>query len=329
MATNTIERIPTAAMSREAWLEERRKALGGSDVGAILGLNPYKGPVAVWADKLGKVDDQTDNEAMRQGRDLEAYVAERFAEASGLQVQRYNYLLRDEENHIAGNIDRRVVGQKAGLECKTASALSESRFKGGVFPQSYYAQCCTYMAITGWTRWYLAVLVLGRSLTIYQMTTIEGDPCPEWAESSVYVDPAELQTIRDVARNWWETYVATETMPPPDGSASTTDTLTTIYRGGGGEMKLMREGDLDAYFSLRDQIDNLQAQADAIKQACMADMGDAEKATCGQYSIVWKPQQRRTLDAKRLAKDHPGIDIDSYYKVSTSRPFKVAAQKED
>lgn len=324
-----IERVPTVAMSREQWLAERRKALGGSDVGAILGLNPYRGPVAVWADKLGKTDDQPDNEAMRQGRDLEAYVAERFAEASGFQVQRYNYLLRDNANHVSGNIDRRVVGMKAGLECKTASALSESRFKGGAFPSSYYAQCCTYMAITGWERWYLAVIVLGRSLTIYQMTTIDGDACPDWCENSVYVSAEELQAIRDVARNWWETYVATETMPPPDGTASTADTLTTIYRGGGGEVKLLREGDLDTYFALRAQIDSLQAQADAIKQACMADMGDAEKATCGQYSISWKPQQRRTLDTKRLQKDNPSLNLEDYYKVTTTRPFKVTDMKED
>jgi len=141
MAGNTIERIPTAAMTREQWLQERKLALGGSDMGAILGLNQYRSAVSVWADKLSLVEETEDNEAMRVGRDLEPYVASRFEEASGLRVQKYNYLLRDPANHLSANIDRRIVGMAAGLECKTASALSEGKYKGGTYPESYYAQC--------------------------------------------------------------------------------------------------------------------------------------------------------------------------------------------
>ena len=141
--TNTIERIPTAGMSREAWLAERKLALGGSDMGAILGLNAYRSAVNVWADKLGLIEGTEDNEAMRIGRDLEGYVASRFSESSGLRVQAYNYLLRDHANHLSANIDRRVLGEPAGLECKTASALSEGKYRGGSYPESYYAQCVT------------------------------------------------------------------------------------------------------------------------------------------------------------------------------------------
>ena len=331
MATNTIERIPTAAMSREAWLAERRKALGGSDMGAVLGLNQYRSAITVWADKMGLIQEQEDNEAMRIGRDLEPYVASRFEEASGKKVARYNYLLRDNANHLSANIDRRVLGDSAGLECKTASALSEGRYKGGCYPTSYYAQCCTYLAVTGWERWFLCAVVLGRGCYIYQMTTIKGDPCPDWCESSVYVSPEELQAVRDAARGWWETYIIGNTMPPTDGSPSTTATLGELYSNANDPDKAdlsSRIPDVAMYLSLKEQASTLATQADEIKQSLMAEMGNKSKAICPGYSISWVSQTRTTLDKKALAKDHPEIDFDKYTKTSTSRVFR-AAQKED
>lgn len=38
------ERIPTTGMSREEWLTERKNGIGGSDAGAVCGLNPYRSP---------------------------------------------------------------------------------------------------------------------------------------------------------------------------------------------------------------------------------------------------------------------------------------------
>ena len=46
--------ISTAAMSRDEWLKERTKGIGGSDVSTILGLNPYKTPLQLWEEKTGK-----------------------------------------------------------------------------------------------------------------------------------------------------------------------------------------------------------------------------------------------------------------------------------
>ena len=68
---SSITKIPTAGMNHNDWLAERRKSLGGSDMGAVLGLNRFRSPYSVWADKTGKLPDTADSEAMRIGRDLE------------------------------------------------------------------------------------------------------------------------------------------------------------------------------------------------------------------------------------------------------------------
>jgi len=56
-----LTKIPIADMSHEDWLAERRKSLGGSDVGAIVGLHRYATPYTVWAEKTGRIPPKEDN----------------------------------------------------------------------------------------------------------------------------------------------------------------------------------------------------------------------------------------------------------------------------
>jgi putative phage-type endonuclease len=178
--------------SHEEWLEERKKSLGGSDMGAILGMNPYSSAYTVWAEKTGKLPPFEGTEWTRLGNDLEGYVAQRFTEASGMKVSVDKATWRNSKYpHLHANIDRKVVGQKAGLECKVTSELNAKKYKDGEFPDRFYAQCCEYLLVTEYDRWYLTVLIYGKGVKIYQMTRIKDDIIPEWCEASVYVDDAE------------------------------------------------------------------------------------------------------------------------------------------
>ena len=267
---------------------------------------------------------------MRQGRDLEEYVVSRFTEKSGKQVQRMNYLLRnDEAPYLHANIDRRVLGERSGLECKTASALNLKTYAGGEFPDSYYVQCVTYLTVTGWERWYLAVLILGKGFQVYQITTVEDDAVPEWCESSVYVSQAEMDALKSGAKRFWEEYVLPDQAPPVDGTEATGDAIETIYsEDDGGCIQLFgRESMLQEYFDLNEQIKDRQLLMDAIKQTIQQDMGEAAEATCTGYSATWKNQTRTTFDAKQFAKDHPHIDLSAYFKTSKFRTFKIKEDK--
>lgn len=63
------------AVTRAAWLEDRRKSLGASDVPAVLGFNPWKSPYSVWASKVHAVDGVA-GEAADVGHWLEAPIFE-------------------------------------------------------------------------------------------------------------------------------------------------------------------------------------------------------------------------------------------------------------
>lgn len=324
-----IERISTKDMTRSEWLEERRKSIGGSELGAILGLNPYASPYSVWANKAGKVPDPEPNEAMRQGSDLEEYVAQRFTEKSGLKVERVNFLLRNTDYpHIHANIDRRIVGERAGLECKTASALNAAKFAGGEFPASYYAQCVAYMAVTGYSRWYLAVLVLGRDFKVFQMTREPETELPKWCESSVFVGPLEFKSIRDAAAEFWE-YVESETEPPADGLKATGEALAAVYpTANGARVNLFGCEDIvSGYLEARSRVKEWENEAERYANMLKQRLGENEAGSCGDHSVSWRNQSRSTFDVQAFRAEHRNIDLTPYYKTSAFRRFTVKEER--
>lgn len=321
-----MNKIPTLHISRDAWLRERLGSIGGSDAGAILGLNPYRSRYTVWAEKTGRLPEQDDNEAMRQGRDLEAYVAHRFTEKSGKRVERYNYLLRNTDApYLHANIDRRVIGEKSGLECKTASALASKIYRGGQFPESYYAQCVTYLAVTGWERWYLAVLVLNKSFFIFQMTTFPDDICPEWCESSVFVSQEEIASLKEFAADFWERYVLTDIPPGVDGSGSTSQTISAMYGCPVDEsiQLLGREDLLLEWDRLKQQKHEIQFRQNQIRQILMQDLGQASEGLCGDWKVLWREQKRGSVSLEKLRKTYPNINLGRVMICRTFRRFSI------
>jgi len=111
--------ISTNGLSHEDWLKYRKQGIGGSDAGAICGLNPYVSPMSVFYEKTSSEVEDYDNESMRQGRDLEEYVARRFMEETGLKVRRSNAMYQSEEYpFMLANVDRLISGKIWGLNAK-------------------------------------------------------------------------------------------------------------------------------------------------------------------------------------------------------------------
>lgn len=308
MYKNLIK-ISTSNMPHEEWLAYRQKSIGGSDASSIIGLNPYSSPYTVWADKLGKLPPKDDCEAMRQGRDLEFYVAQRFCEATGKKVRRENNILINPDYPFAhANVDRMVVGEDAGLECKTTSVLNLKNFKNGSFPDNYYVQCVHYLMVTGCKKWYLAVLVLNKGFMVFEIER----------------DEDEIAALAKSEEEFWK-YVEAKEPPSPDGTASTTDTISAIYPESNGETVNLfaYESELKQYVALTDQIKELEKLKDEMANRVKDFLGKAGKGETDRYRVSWASTTRSTFDSKRFAQDHSDIDLSNYYKTSTYRTFKV------
>lgn len=70
-------------------------------------------------------------------------------------------------------------------------------------------------------------------------------------------------------------------------------------------------------------IEEAQTEAEAIKDAIKAAMGDSKTIAAGEYRITWKPVTSTRLDASALRKALPDVAA-RFTKETTVRRFCVA-----
>lgn len=304
--------VSTAGMTREEWLRARKTGIGGSDAGAICGLSPYASAMSVYRDKTSGSITDSDRECMRQGRDLEDYVARRFTEATGLKVRRSRKMYRSVEYpFMLADVDRLVVGEDAGLECKTASPYSAGQWKDGRIPPHYLAQCLHYMAVTGKKEWYLAVVILGQD---FQYRRIR----------------REEDTVRELVameEAFWNNHVLPRVMPRPDGSPACDEVLGTAFpRAEKGSTMALAGFDerLEHRMALEKEIEELKRQQRQIDQEIKLAMGEHEAAASGRFRVSWSSVETSRVDSKRLKEEMPEI-YENFRTLSRTRRFTIKA----
>ncbi len=305
-------RISIKNMDKKEWLKLRKTGIGGSDAGAICMVNPYSSPMKVYRDKTCDVPEEQSNEAIRQGNDLENYVAMRFMEATGLKVHRSNYMYRSTENpFMIADVDRLVSGEDAGLECKTASAYNADKWKDGGIPIHYVMQCYHYMAVTGKRTWYIAAIILGQKFVYRKLV---------WNDELI-------EKLTAMEKDFWENHVAAGVLPAPDGSDVCNEILNEYFHSErkGSSISLTGFDDkLDRRAEIMEQISRLQQEQNSIEQEIKLYMQDNEFAASDNYRVSWSSVETTRLDTKRIREEQPEIYRD-YAKQAVSRRFQIKA----
>lgn len=306
------EKISLKGVCHQEWLRLRKTGIGGSDAGAVCGLNPYSSAMKVFQDKISDTVEEADNEAMRIGHDLEDYVAKRFMEATGLKVRKSNFMYRSVEHpYMLADVDRLIVGEDAGLECKTASAYSADKWSDGNIPLHYVMQCYHYMAVTGKRTWYIAAVILGKEFVYHKL---------EW-------DDELIERLIAVEGKFWNRHVATGIIPPPDGSRACDEVIEAYFPSAkkkesialvGFDEKLKRREEILGFIS------ELQEEQKQIEQEVKMFMQEHELAGSDCYQVSWKNIDSTKLDTKRIKTEQPQI-YEEYGKVSHYRRFEVKA----
>lgn len=307
-----FEKITLAGVDTEGWLRLRKSGIGGSDAGAICGVNPYSSAMKVFQDKTNESVEEQDNEAIRIGHDLEDYVAQRFMEATGLKVRKSNFMYRSKEHpFMIADVDRLVAGEDAGLECKTASAYNADKWADGNIPLHYVLQCYHYMAVTGKRTWYIAAVILGREFTYRKL---------EWDEELI-------SGLIAMEEDFWNGHVVKRIMPPPDGSKACDEVIEQYFHTAkkaseiklvGFDEKLKRREEILRYVA------ELQEEQKQIEQEVKLFMKDNELASSECFRVSWKNIDSTKLDTTRIKSERPEIYID-YGKASHYRRFEVKA----
>lgn len=311
---NAKKLCATLDVDRDEWLKHRKLGIGGSDAAAIVGLDPYRSAYQVYCDKIGLLPEREDNEAMRQGRDFEQYVADRFCEATGKKVRRCNHILaHPEHDFLIANLDRVVVGENAFLECKTTSVYNKSDFQSADIPPYYYAQCVHYLMVTGAEKAYLAVLVLNRSFHWFEIERNEN----------------EINALMDAEIAFWNNFILSRNEPPPDGSERAGEAIRQLYGAGHDDETIDLIGfdrRIYRYLELGDLIKKLETEQEQIKQAIQAEMKTATLAHAREATVYWRNYTRSSIDGKRLKSEMPDM-YEKYLKTSQYRKFEIKVKE--
>ena len=301
----------TLGLDKEEWLRCRKQGLGGSDAGAVCGLNPYRTAIQVYQDKTTDEIEDIDNEAMRQGREFEDYVARRFMEATGKKVRKANFMYYDEEHpFMLADVDRMIVGENAGLECTTASPYMAEKWADGKIPLSYQIQCLHYMSVCKADAWYIAVLIYGREFKYYKIER----------------DEEMLADLIQIEKDFWENHVLKKVLPKPDGPELADSVIAEYFKKSREETVALTGFDekLNRRQELSEMIESMGTEKRQIEQELKLFMGEAELAESGQYRISWKPVSSQRLDEKRLKEERPEV-YEKYRKTTQYRRLMVKA----
>ena len=299
--------------NRGAWLDARKKGIGGSDAGVIVGLNKWKSPFTLWLEKTGQAEEEdlSDNEYVYWGNVLEETVAREFTIRTGKKVRRCGLLQHEEIPFLLASVDRLVVGENAGLECKTANGFAAKEWDGDNVPDSYYVQCQHYMLVTGAERWYIAALIGGNR---FVMQTIERNE-------------EEINALLQAETEFWRKVTEKE-MPDVDGTKDCSEALAEKFKGGAPAITLPSSADkvFEEIDTLSDTAAGILAQIEEKKNQLRVMLGDAEAGTTPNgRKVSWKTQAGRiTVDSKRLKAERPDVYAQYSKQGMPTRVFKIA-----
>ena len=202
-------------MTREEWLEERKKGIGGSDAATIIGQNPYKSNVDLWEEKTGRkeAEDISNKPFVLYGTKMEPILRESF------KIKHPEYEVLHQENTIIkhpkypflfASLDGQLIDKETGemgiLEIKTSSILQSMQKEkwNEKIPDNYYCQVLHYLNVTGYSFVQLyAELTYSDDYQALKTFTIKREDVEE-----------DIKLLEKKEIEFWQNYVEKDIRPP-------------------------------------------------------------------------------------------------------------------
>jgi len=275
----TLAILP-AEPSRDEWLAARKKSIGSSDIGALVGADPYRTPLDIWLDKTGRATDGIETRPMRLGKRLEPVILEEYELETGRSATLNGVSHLHPKVAIASATpDAFEVETGEGIELK-APGLRQSRHWGrsgsAEFPEAYLAQCAWQMAVTGRDRWHLAALLGAQDFRVYR---IERD--------------LELEAgLFEVAERFWRDHVIADKAPALDASESARRYVEACFPANQRPMRFATEEEVSLAMELAEARQKKGAAEEEIElkatslKALIEDGAGIEMP--GLFRLTWK-----------------------------------------
>lgn len=298
---------------RPAWLAQRRKGIGSSDVAAVLGMSPWASPYLLWVEKVeDDLPEQEDTDALRWGRRLEAVIADEFAERHpDLAVVKPDVMYAHAAYpHMQANPDRLLFaavpdpGPVALLEIKSSNYADDWQEDP---PDHVLLQVQHQLAVMDLPKAWIALLMFGR----------------EYREWEIERDEATIALLIEHEREFWRR-VLEQDPPAIDGDEHTTEALKALYDDPDDEA--VEGGDvartlLSQRKALKQKEKDLAEELGLVENQLRAMFGNHSRLLVdGTPAATWSLVVQQKVDMKALEDEHPEI-VAKYRKPSSHRRF--------
>lgn len=310
----------TQQEDEQAWLAARSRGIGGSEIGAICGVNKYSSPLLVYLKKAQGYEpefSEASKERMHFGHLLEPIVAQEFEARTGQRVAECPATLQHKNyDYMLANIDRFIIdedGNPVGvLECKTSDARLLKDWEEGEFPRSYYYQLQWYLLITGLKYGAIACLVGGNRFIYYEV----------WADDDLQ------EEMVCTAVHFWNEHVQKLVEPAISGNDADSEYLKKQHPEAVDKKEVSyTDGDIDALASeiveFKRDIKDLEEALEEKINRFKALMGDAEIANTINHTVKWSNRKQKRVNTEMLKVEYPHI----YKAVEKQIEFRVFTVK--
>lgn len=299
-------------MTTQEFLASRQTGIGGSDIGAILGISPFKTAMDVYLAKIDPNPSEEESELLYWGHALEPAIIGRFEKEHGLHVNRPDAIARHPEHDwMVANLDGIILDSKPGvLEIKNVNQFAVKQWgEAGSdnVPLTYVAQCAWYMAVMDFDYAVVAALFGGHD---YREFRIERDK--------------ELEKLLiERGHDFWHNFVLPKNPPAP---VTEKDTLRLLGKAQDEGTAIADESTFDVYRELANAKADASVLAEKIKSLetqLKLFTGTASALTYnGKPLATWKVQKSRRLDQQALKAACPEI-YERFLKTSETRVFRL------
>lgn len=304
--------VSTESMNRDEWLKWRNKGIGGSDASIICGLNKYKSPVELWMEKTGQTEPKYAGEAAYWGTIMEPLIREEFTKRTGLEVGIEKSILQHPYHpFIIANVDGIVIDPDYGgciFEAKTSSVFRIEEWQNAI-PDEYQLQVQHYMAVTGFSAAYVAVLIGGNQF--------------KW--QLVQRDEELINMLIKLEYHFWKC-VETNTPPLIDGSKASADFLNRFYPKGSHESSTHLPLEATEYITQYENFKQQEEEAAYKKEEAINKLksllGDNEYGYIENRKVCWTNVASERLDSKTFKAEHPEL-YSKYLSKSSYRKFQI------
>lgn len=266
-------------------LGDRTTYIGGSDVGAIIGVSPYATPIEVYLEKRGERTVEV-NDAMRMGSLLEDAVVQLYEQQQGVRTVRRNRpYIHPDHPFLQGHVDRLVVGEPGLMDAKvTLYGPGYGEPGTDQVPPHIACQMQWYMGLSG-RRWADVAVLRDMRLSVYR---VEHDPelyAALVSEAVGFWDRVQTGTPPDVdGTDAYRAYIS-ERFPKDDG----TEMVATP------ELAVLVEELAAAQAATK----AAKAHEELVKNRIREVMGEASVLLAPAGKVTWKMQAGSTYTVER------------------------------